>query len=249
MPTPLIGLTTSRSTNSQGFPIITCMESYIQSIVRAGGIPVLIPLGIDEELLSKTLDTVDGVLFTGGGDIHPARFGGADHPKINQVDEDRDRVEMALYRDIIKNRKPFLGVCRGLQVINTASGGSLYTHIADQYSGAMEHYYYPEWPYTHLSHFVHVKKKSRLEKITGQTILQVNSLHHQGIDRMAEGFSATALAPDGIIEAIEMNDYPYGLAVQWHPEWLLDHPPMLALFESFIEASKQHNEENRARNG
>jgi putative glutamine amidotransferase len=241
MTPPLIGLTTSRAANTDGYPIITCMESYIQSILMAGGAPVLIPLGIEDVILFNILDRVDGILFTGGGDIHPSRFKGIDHPRISQVDEDRDRVEISIFLDIVKQRKPFLGICRGLQVINTALGGTLYTHIADQHSGAIEHSFYPSYPYTHLSHTVNVKKSSKLGDITGKTELLVNSLHHQGIDRLAEGFSVTALASDGIIEAIEMDGYPYGTAVQWHPEWLLDQAPMLALFRSFIQAAENQN--------
>jgi putative glutamine amidotransferase len=238
MPPPLIGLTTSRAVNSDGYPMITCMESYIQSILSAGGVPVLIPLGLDDSSLSNLTKRIDGILFTGGGDIHPSRFGGEDHPKINQVDEDRDRVEISIYLDIIKEKKPFLGICRGLQVINTAAGGTLYTHISEQHSGAIEHYYYPDYPYTHLSHMVKAAESSRLLEITGRADLIVNSLHHQAVDRLAEGFTATALAQDGIIETIELDGYPYGLAVQWHPEWLLDLPPMLALFKSFIQAAE-----------
>jgi putative glutamine amidotransferase len=249
MASPLIGITTSRNQNSQGLPMITCMESYILSVTTAGGIPLLIPLGLKEDRLDEILERVDGVLFSGGGDIHPAVFGGKDHPEISQVDEDRDRVEIELYRNIIRQGIPFLGICRGLQVINAASGGTLYTHIADQHPNALEHYNYPILPYTHLSHSVQVEKNSKLRAITEQTELRVNSLHHQGIDRLADGFTATAFAPDGIIEAIEKNGHPYGLAVQWHPEWLLDHPPMLALFQSFIKAVKRQVKGKREMDG
>jgi putative glutamine amidotransferase len=241
MTLPLIGVTTSKSLDREGYPMITCMESYTRSVITAGGNPVLIPLGLHDDQINDLLLRLDGVLFTGGGDIHPERFGGKDHPKISEINEDRDQIEMELYQIAVHQETPFLGICRGLQLINVASGGSLYTHIADQHPGAMEHCYYPGWPRDYLPHSVKVEKNSRLMQITQQKEMQVNSLHHQGIDRLGEGYTATAYAPDGLIEAVELSGHPYGLAVQWHPECLQDHRSMRAIFESFIKAALQKN--------
>jgi putative glutamine amidotransferase len=245
MNSPLIGLTTYKGKDSEGYSTITTMESYIQSVLTAGGIPLLIPLGVRKDQLAAILERVDGILFTGGGDIHPDRFDGKDHPQINEVDEERDRLELDLYHLCTSQAVPFFGICRGLQVINVAAGGSLYTHIADQRPDALEHRYYPGWPRDYLPHSVSVVKESQLLNIVERDMLQVNSLHHQGIERLAEGYIPSAYAPDGIIEAIELRGYPYGLAVQWHPECIQDQQPMRALFASFVQAAGEFRKPGR----
>jgi putative glutamine amidotransferase len=246
MPTPIIGITTFRQLNKYGLPMICLMESYVQAIVQAGGAPFLIPLGLPEELLKEMINKVDGLLFTGGGDIDPNLYGGEAHPKVDQVDEDRDRMEMQAIKDSMRARKPFLGICRGLQLVNVAAGGALYTHITDQYPDALEHCYYPDWPRAHIAHEVNIKANSRLAQALGTKEVRVNSQHHQGISKLAPGLEANAFAPDGLIEGIEIPNYPFGLAVQWHPEWLRDQQPMRALFAAFIQAARLKHEAQNA---
>ena len=240
---PLIGITTSAGKNAEGHSTHFILDSYVQSISRAGGLPVLIPLKLPSEQLDDILKRLDGVLFTGGGDVNPARYRGQNHPKVGGVDDDRDRVELELFKKIRTDGMPFFGICRGIQVINVAMGGTLYEDIADQYSPGsngqeIRHDCHMIHPRDYLAHKVRVEAGSQLEKILGRPEVEVNSLHHQGIMNLAEGLRATAWAPDGLIEGFELTGYPFGLAVQWHPEWLQAYEPMQALFSSFIQAAQ-----------
>lgn len=239
MSTPLIGITTFRSLSRNNFPTIGVNEAYVQSVWQAGGTPVLIPLGLPEGRLAELLPRLDAVLFTGGGDVHPARYGEQAHPLVNSVDEDRDRVEIALFQAAYERRMPFLGICRGLQLINVALGGSLYEDLQTQYSKSLQHDYFSVEAPDYLAHPVTLEQNTVLESILQTTNLDVNSLHHQGIRKLAEGVKATAHAPDGVIEAIQVEDYPFGMAVQWHPEWLQAHLAMRALFAEFVKASNR----------
>jgi putative glutamine amidotransferase len=224
-----------------GYPQFAVMEAYISALAQAGACPVVIPLGLDEERLDALLPRLDGMLFTGGGDVHPERYGSQMHPLVDNVDADRDRLEIHLLRGAVQAGLPFLGICRGLQVINVALGGSLYEDLLDQMPHAARHQYSPEYPRDYLAHDVQVDGNSRLASILEGKSFGVNSLHHQGIKELAPGLTATALAPDGVIEAFELPGHPFGIAVQWHPEWLQAHAPMRALFRVFVQASDEHN--------
>lgn len=237
MKTPLIGITTYRTANQAGNPILALGEHYVQALAQAGALPVMVPLGLPAEQLDGLLARLDGILFSGGGDVDPDIYGMDSAPQVNGIDPDRDRVEIRLVKKANSQGLPFLGICRGLQVINVALGGTLYTHIADQHPQALKHDYYPDWPREHLPHTVRVAPDSRLTAILGATDPGVNSLHHQGIRGLAPGLQPIAWAPDGLVEAFELPEHPFGLAVQWHPEWLTAHPPMRALFRAFVEAA------------
>jgi putative glutamine amidotransferase len=235
---PLIGLTTTRSKNAKGLPQVYLLEAYVQAVAQAGAYPVLIPLGLPEQTLTALAARLDGVLFTGGGDVHPRHYAAEGNPRVALVDEDRDRVEFQLLERVLAEKKPFLGICRGLQVMNIALGGSLYADILEQRPGALQHSYLESHVRTYRAHSVAIEADSRLAGILGETEVQVNSLHHQAIDRLAPGLRPVAYAPDGIIEAVEFPGQPFGLAVQWHPEWLLDDPSMRALFHAFVQAAE-----------
>jgi putative glutamine amidotransferase len=157
---------------------------------------------------------------------------------VGELDPERDTLEIPLLRFVVAQEKPFLGICRGLQVTNVALGGTLYTHIEDQYPGALKHDWYPDIPRDTLAHPVRVEEGSRMAEILGEPLLQVNSLHHQGIKDLAPTLKAAAYAPDGMIEAVEMPGHRFGLAVQWHPEWLTDQEPMRKLFRAFVQAAE-----------
>jgi putative glutamine amidotransferase len=238
MPLPLIGLTTYRSASAAGYPQISLSEAYIQAVVQSGGSPVLVPLGLGAADLQALYGHLSGLLFTGGGDIEPERYGGSPHPEVFGVDADRDRTELDLLEKAVGDGKPFLGICRGCQVVNVGLGGTLYTHIADQLAGAIKHDYFTDQPREHLAHPVRLVAGSRLHAIIGASEVQVNSLHHQGVHRLAPGLCAVAQAPDGLVEGLELPDHPFGLAVQWHPENLTAHPPMKALFGALIAAAE-----------
>ncbi len=242
MTKPLIGLTTSRLAHKEGFSMLAVTEAYTEAIAEAGGAPVLIPLGLDDETLQAILPRLDGILFTGGGDIHPDAYGGTSHPKVYGVDQDRDRIELELVQDLSQNETPFLGICRGFQVIVVALGGSLYEDILDQHPGARKHDYFPDWPRDHLAHTVQIDQDSQLAKILGSTQVEVNSLHHQGARKVPPVLRETAHAPDGTVEAVELTGHVFGMAVQWHPEWLRMHAPMRSLFQAFVEAARVKSE-------
>jgi putative glutamine amidotransferase len=236
MRAPIIGLTTFDDEQNER-PYAMLQTHYVRAVVAAGGVPVLIPNQLPEEMWMELYASLNGILFTGGGDIRTELFNGTPHPKVNEVDDERDSLELPLLRVAVEDGKPFLGICRGLQVTNVALGGTLYTHIADQHPDAQRHDWYPNIPRNYLAHPVRVDEGSRIAGILGEPVLQVNSLHHQGIKDLAPALKAVAYAPDGIIEAVELPDHPYGFAVQWHPEWLTDQESMQRLFKSFVDAA------------
>jgi putative glutamine amidotransferase len=235
---PLIGITVSHRKSEQGYTFLGVPESYAQALSLAGACPVLIPLGLPESTLRDLLSRMDGLLLSGGGDVDPDRYGGENHPLIESVDNDRDRVEIQLLNDTIRRGLPFLGICRGIQVINIALGGDLYADISDQRSGALNHDNFPGHALDFLAHPVEIEPASRLAQIVGGTALNVNSMHHQGIHHLAPNVNAVASAPDGIVEALELPGYPFGLAVQWHPECLVSFPEMAAIFQAFVGAAQ-----------
>jgi len=237
MTIPIIGITTSHSTTETGLPQVGIPEAYVRAVAQAGAVPVLIPLGLDEEAQSGLLSKLDGILFSGGGDVHPRRYGEELEPLVNSIDEDRDQVEIDLLRKSIKIGMPFFGICRGLQVINVALGGSLYADILASRPEALKHDRYPEHPRNYLAHTVRIDGAAYLARILGEAQAEVNSMHHQGIHQLASGLVPTAFAADGIIEAFELPEHPFGLAVQWHPEWLQEHAPMRRLFRAFVQAA------------
>jgi putative glutamine amidotransferase len=236
MSLPLIGLTTYNHQNQYGFPIAALMHKYIMVVDEAGGAPVLIPSGLTGAARRTLLDRLDGILFTGGGDIAVERFGGEPHARVDLVDGRRDEIELALVREAVAGGKPFLGICRGFQVVNVALGGTLFTHIADQFPNAIKHDYDSGTQREFLAHKARISEGTRLAEILGVTELEVNSLHHQGAKELAPGLKPSAYAPDKLIEGLELPGHPFGIAVQWHPEWLTAHEPARRLFRAFVEA-------------
>lgn len=237
---PLIGCTTYRKVSGQNPPIdiLGLMPSYLEAIAAAGGVPVMIPLGLSDENLQVAIEGMDGILLPGGGDIEPGVYQGEGHPTVAGIDEDRDRVELLVARTAVSQQKPLLAICRGLQVLNVALGGSLWEDVEQMMPQAMHHEHVNSHPRNYLAHNVKIEADSLLARQLGTTETAVNSLHHQGIRRLATNLRATAVAPDGLIEGIEVIDHPYAIGVQWHPENLIHNVPhMLGLFEGLIEAA------------
>lgn len=237
MRTPIIGITTYNDINLQGFTAAMLLRAYIDAIINAGGLPVMIPSGIPENSRLELFEKLDGLLFTGGGDISIEHFDGIAHPSISNVDEDRDDLELYMVRAAIENDKPFLGICRGLQLLNIVLGGTLFTHIVAQKSNSLKHDYYPNYPRNLLAHNVQIIQESKLGIILGEKVVEVNSLHHQGIMNLSPRLNSVGFAPDGLIEAVELPGHKFGIAVQWHPEWLTEQKRMQQLFSAFVEAS------------
>ena len=238
---PLIGVTTTRTHNAEGSRYVAVTEAYLHAIYKAGGVPVLIPIGLSGEALQLVYSLVQGVLFTGGGDIDPVRFNGVPHEKVYDVYADRDQLEIELVQTTARERTPFLGICRGMQVINVALGGTLYTDISDQLPNALHHPHQDGTPYAYLAHSIQIQKNSRLAAILKADDLMVNSLHHQGVKDVAPGLTTVAQSPDTLVEAVEMPGHPFGVAVQWHPEWLPDSAQMQALFTAFVQAAAENH--------
>jgi putative glutamine amidotransferase len=218
-------------------PVLGVSESYLNAVANAGGLPVIIPLILSNAQLDELLPRLDGILFPGGGDIDPQLFDGTPHSEVYGIDPERDRVELHLARRAAEQDKPFFGICRGIQVINVALGGSLYTHIADQLPRALRHAWYPDIPREHLAHTVRVQGGTRLAAALGKAEVQTNSLHHQGVERPAPGLTPVAWAPDGLVEAVELPGHRFGLGVQWHPENLQAYPEMRDLFRAFVDST------------
>jgi putative glutamine amidotransferase len=233
---PVIGITTYREVNPDGLPYVMVYQAYAQAVMQAGGVPVLIPSILAEGGWETLYKRLDGILLAGGGDIALEHFKGDDHPRIDGVDPLRDSIELSLFQAACKGGKPFLGICRGIQLVNVGLGGTLYTHIPDQHPNAIDHTY-PGNMRTVLAHEVRVEVGTRLAEILGEPALRVNSLHHQGLKDVAPGLRVTAYAPDHLVEAVELPEHPFGQAVQWHPEWLTDQQPTRNLFKAFVDAA------------
>jgi putative glutamine amidotransferase len=241
---PTIGLVTQTLEAVPGKLPLCCVmgQRYVGVLSAAGALPWLIPLlQGDAATLRAIYDRVDGVFLTGGVDIDPANYGEGRHELCDRSDPPRDWTELTLVRWALADRKPLLGVCRGIQAINVALGGSLYQHVADEYPAAIKHDYFStaaQYARDYLAHPVRVRGGSRLGRLLGAELVPVNSMHHQGIKRLAPGLAATAFAPDGLIEGVEGADGAYLVGVQWHPEELAEaQAPMRRLFTDFIDAA------------
>lgn len=229
---PRIGLTTYARTEDNWFRL---PAEYVDAVRRAGGVPVLLPPG--ESRLDLWLRDLDGLILTGGGDLDPAHYGGAGHPTLYNTDEDRDRDELALARHLVESSLPGLCICRGLQVLNVALGGSLITHLPDVGGDRVAHRTEDRKP---TPHGVSVEAGSHLAGVLGTTEVQGASWHHQAIDRLGRELEVVARAPDGTIEAVEIRDLPSLLAVQWHPELTAaDDPVQQRLFDEVVRAARE----------
>ncbi|MGD2077935.1 MAG: gamma-glutamyl-gamma-aminobutyrate hydrolase family protein [Chloroflexota bacterium] len=237
---PIIAATVYRKTIPQRrrIDVYGLMPSYTEAIVKAGGIPLLIPLGLPEQDLLTILDRVDGLILPGGADVDPFVYGDQRHPKVYGIDRERDRTELFVARAAVAQRKPFLAICRGIQVLNIALGGSLWQDIPSQIPGAVNHDTSDDQPRNHLAHTVSLRPDSLLARLMGHRERWVNSYHHQSLRDLAPELVVTATAEDGVIEAVENPGQPYAVGVQWHPENLVDDDPaMLAIFAGLVEAA------------
>lgn len=212
-------------------------DNYIQAIVRAGGIPVILPNNEDVSCVEEIAEKLDGFLLSGGDDVDPALFGQRATSKLGHVIPRRDNFEIALTRHVLeKTNKPLLGICRGIQVMNVAMGGSL--HIDLPTAGKLCHSL-SMYPRNACSHEVDVTPDTRMYALMGGSRGAVNSFHHQAIDELAQGFCVSSKSvPDDVIEAIELPGERFCVGVQWHPEELVDSPEAAMLFRSFVEAAK-----------
>ncbi|MBP1937032.1 gamma-glutamyl-gamma-aminobutyrate hydrolase family protein [Paenibacillus sediminis] len=235
---PLIGITSTLVSIRPGTAGSYVADGYFEGLARYGAIPVVIPLMSDEEVVKELIERVDGVLFSGGEDIGPHLYGEMPHPKLGEVMPKRDRLEMAAIRHALSLGKPVLGICRGVQVLNVAMGGTLVQDLPSQEPGSGQHM--QKAPRPEPTHYVDIQPNTQLHEIFQKERVFTNSFHHQAVKSVAPGFTASAFAQDGVIEAIESRDYRFAVGVQWHPEnmWLED-ADMAKLCEAFIKAARQ----------
>jgi putative glutamine amidotransferase len=238
MSTPLIGVTTQREKGRRRSSASwSARESYCDAVAECGGAPVLIPCSLNKEALRELSKRLDGIVLTGGGDVHPRFYSQKPGETLEAIDEVRDEAEITLARIAMGARMPLLGICRGMQVINVALGGTLHQDISSSVPEALMHDHQNE-PATYLAHSVSLEPASLLTDIIALSTIEVNSRHHQAIRRLAPGLRCSARSPDDLIEAVERIDTPFILGVQWHPEGLLDRPESRALFRVWIDACR-----------
>lgn len=214
------------------------LHTYIHSIEQAGGLPLLIPYVENKELLNDIITLCDGFLFTGGGDLDPSLFGEALSPHCGKIEPLRDELDFASINLALASGKPILGICRGIQVLNVALGGTLYQDIPTEYKTEICH---SQTNGLHAySHSVHIEKESPLYSLLGVAEMPANSFHHQAIKTLGRGLVPMAFAEDGIIEAVYSTEHPFIRAYQWHPERLFDADEHhKKIFSDFITACKE----------
>jgi gamma-glutamyl-gamma-aminobutyrate hydrolase PuuD len=231
---PLIGLTTSLPPKGAAGAQINA--SYLHAVQLAGGVPVLIPPQLEVPALVSLLQTIDALILTGGGDVDPSLYGEQPHPAVAGVSPERDQVELASIRFALGQRLPLLAICRGMQVLNVALGGSLIQHIPEAVGADIAHAV--SEPRDGPAHSVRIAPGSRLAGLVGVDVTGVNSRHHQAVKDVGQGLVPVAWAPDDVIEGLEMPGR-WVVGVQWHPEDLVDASPAArGLFEGVVAAAE-----------
>jgi putative glutamine amidotransferase len=235
MTCPVIGVTTDYTDTEERY---LSNMNYAAAVEKAGGLPLLLPFAVDHSLIPRYVDVLDGILFTGGNDMNPARYGEQWHPKVARMDKRREEFEFALIAEVERRRTPALGVCFGSQLMNVFRGGSLTQFLPDiATEKSLEHRRLPNAePGRHL---IKLDPISQLGRVIGKSEVSVNTYHKQAVKRIGNGLTITATAPDGVIEAFEDPGLPMFCAVQWHPERLIDEPEHLAPFKLLVSKSAE----------
>jgi putative glutamine amidotransferase len=232
---PVIGLTSYRQRGQTGVwdtEMAMLPAFYLEGVTRAGGLAVILPpQQIESQDAVTLLSGLDALIVTGGRDVQSARYGQAPHEKAEKPDLLRDLLEDGLITAAIDSKLPFLGICRGAQMLNVNRGGNLIQHLPDVVGD--DRYLQGGGNFAHMQ--MSVREGSLLSSIVGEQVENAALYHHQAIDEPGEGLQVVAYSPDGIVQAIEVEGHPFGLAVQWHPEQTLDD---LRLFEALVAAAR-----------
>jgi putative glutamine amidotransferase len=233
MARPLIGVTIGYSEKPDVFAL---RDDYVRAVEAGGGLPVVLAPGTPEDA-REHVARLDGLLLTGGADVDPGHYGEAAHPALGRVIPERDRFELSLCRAALETDRPILAICRGHQVLNVATGGTLVQDIPSQIQGFVDHD--PDVERWHNAHDVRVLPGTRLRAILGRDTVAVNSFHHQAVRQLGRGLVVSASAvDDGVVEGIEMPGRAFVVGVQWHPESYWDHGGAFQpLFEALVSAS------------
>jgi putative glutamine amidotransferase len=213
--------------------------AYAAAIIKAGGLPIMLPITNRKDIIDDFIDLCDGFLISGGPDIDASYYGEYNLNFTGGISPDRDEMEIKLIRAAVLLNKPVFGICRGCQAINVAFGGTLYQDIYSQIDKTLIRHTQdaPKW---YAVHPVNIQKDSRFYKIFGEETILVNSFHHQAIKTLADNFVATGFSPDGIIEAIEYKGKEFIIGAQWHPELMWEkYPIFVKLFEYFVNNCKE----------
>jgi putative glutamine amidotransferase len=240
---PAIGIVCGRYLRTGASALAGIGEKYLSAVEAAGGIPLLIHLTADPVVLEAHYQRCDALLFAGGGDVDPAHYGAAAHPQLGTIEPLRDDVELALARRAAEAGKPLLGICRGIQLLNVALGGTLYQDIPAELPAALDHYASRKDPdRAHLAHPLALAPDSWLAMQLGTRELAVNTFHHQALRDVAPGLRVTGRAPDGVIEAVEAAGPGFAVGVQCHPEelWEQADTRWARVFAGFAEVARRH---------
>jgi putative glutamine amidotransferase len=232
---PVLGITLGDDDRQPGF--LRLREEYVRSVERAGAVAVALPAGAAGEA-GALLDRLDGLVLSGGADVDPALYGEPAHPRLRRVDRLRDEFELALVRETLRRDLPLLAICRGHQVLNVASGGTLVQDLASVVAGGERHD--SAEPRARRVHPIDVRPGTRLSRAVGEGRVLVNSIHHQAVARLGPGLVASAHCPDdGVVEGIEMPGRRFVVGVQWHPEsFWADAESFQPLFDAHAEACR-----------
>ena len=238
---PIIGISSSVIVDEvgsfAGYKRAYVNKDYVDAVIRAGGVPLIIPFSTDKEVIISQAQLIDGLILSGGHDISPYNYGQEPSQKIGETFPERDTYEIILLEESKKRNIPILGICRGFQLINVAAGGTLYQDLSLIPGNILKHNQVSN-P-TLKTHKVEIKENSFISSIFGKETM-VNSFHHQVIDKVANDFIVVAKASDGVVEAIEHKTYKFLVAVQWHPEMLaVNCEKARELFSKFVEEAKK----------
>lgn len=229
---PLIGITCSFD-HKEGRYFLP--DGYVEAILGAGGYPVLLPGSANLSTVEPYLKKIQGLLLSGGVDVDPYHFNEEPAPGLGEIVPERDAFEIMLVKAALKEHMPVLGICRGIQVMNIAYGGTIIQHIPARAEKSLKHA--QSAPRYHSTHSITVAEGTKLYRLFGSGKVRVNSFHHQAVKKLAPGFKVSAKAPDGIIEAIESTKHKFVLGVQWHPECMITHDTNArVLFQAFVKA-------------
>jgi putative glutamine amidotransferase len=236
---PVIGINVIVSSREgSDYVSMSVGAAYVDAVVAAGGLPVLVPAVLSDEHLAHYVEMMDGFVLTGGADISPSRYGQDPHPTVSLLHPRREAFDFLFLERALATGKPVLGICLGMQQMNVLKGGSMIQDIPSQTTTTIDHR--PSQPIGQHAHDIEVIPGTRLHALLGTTALRVNSLHHQAcIVSPESNIVVSALAPDGIVEAIELPDHPFALGVQWHPESLASEEPHLNLFRALVEQAAE----------
>ncbi len=216
---------------------IWMVPGYMEGIRMAGGLPIILPLKVQEDEIRQIVRMCNGFLFTGGHDVDPTLYGAPKSERCGPANHDRDVLEQRIFEYALKDDKPVFGICRGIQLINVLCGGTLYQDLPAEYKGTkvVEHHMQP--PYDVPCHQVKIVRGTPLERILNKLTLEVNSYHHQAIKELSKNLKPMAISEDGLVEAVYMPGKKFIQAVQWHPEFIyLADEDACKLFKAFVDA-------------